>query len=331
MEDGDLLELTRIGCTLQSTVFEFFEALKARLSRNGKYDAQLDTAAEHMVDEFGVMTVSQLRMQEYQRWEKVFTTAQLPTAWISTFALVLGTQIDQAAAGRPAGTPSSASLLAVDASAVSTANEPRSAKANLGQRLKALGQLDSVRLPEAIFDAIHECPDYSRYAITYNDMKSVLTEIWKWVFCEFGVATIDKEFARHIEKELVKRILSLPPGRKAWCPIILTRFENGARKAASVRRNAAELRLARTRQPLPLPSPSRVPAAHDPLPCALGSPRTVAAARSRPPTRRASPHRTLRPPPFAPIGYTQNCVHSLNPVPARCARIARPDVPARWA
>ena len=40
----ELEELARIGCSMQSTVFEFFAALKPRLSRNGKYDAQLDDA-----------------------------------------------------------------------------------------------------------------------------------------------------------------------------------------------------------------------------------------------------------------------------------------------
>ena len=53
---------------------------------------------------------------------------------------------------------------------------------NLGQRLEAIGQLDSVRLPKKIFDAITECPDYKMYSITYNDFKAVLSEIFVWTF-----------------------------------------------------------------------------------------------------------------------------------------------------
>ena len=297
---GELEELKRIGCSLQSTVFEFFEALKPRLSRNGKYDAKLDKAAEQMVDEFAVVTVSQLQQQDYQRWEKVLMTAELPTAWIQTFALILGTEIEQLAAVRPAGTPASAALATVESA---ESNDKKfGGKANLGKRLKACGQLDSVRLPETIFDAIYECPDYSRFAITYNDMKAVLTEIWKWVFCEFGVAAIDKDFARHIEKELVKRILSLPPGRKAWCPIIMTRFENGARKSAEVRCTPAanlESQTASAREHVPLsPRPS-------------GPARSVPWARhmtrARPPCasvalRAPQSPLTPAPPPLAPIG-----------------------------
>ena len=80
-----------------------------------------------------------------------------------------------------------------------------------------------------------------RYAITYNDMKAVNAEIFKWVFCQFGEKSIDLEFARHLERQLVKRIISLPPGRGTWAKAIMRRFENGSRKTAEVSARVSSL------------------------------------------------------------------------------------------
>ena len=131
----ELEELARIGCSMQSTVFEFFAALKPRLSRDGKYDAQLDDAADRMVDQYGVVNVSGLKRQELQRWEQVLAASQLPAAWIDTFALVLGINMHPLVV-KSGGTPASA-----DACSVLRTDRGQgfSGRKHLGKRLKAAG------------------------------------------------------------------------------------------------------------------------------------------------------------------------------------------------
>ena len=259
----ELEELARIGCSMQSTVFEFFAALKPRLSRNGKYDAQLDDAADRMVDQYGVVNVSGLKRQELQRWEQVLAASQLPAAWIDTFALVLGINMHPLVV-MSGGTPASAAACSV---LRTDRGQGFSGRKHLGKRLKAAGELERVKLPEAVFDAIHECPDYRRFAITYNDMKAINTAIFKWCFCEFGTVYIDMDFARHIEKLLLERIVALPPGRTKWAKIILTRFENGKRESAPVRCAASSNRS-------PLTYYFRRPLTHSNLMYAPGPPLT---------------------------------------------------------
>ena len=233
---AELQELTRIGCTINSTAFELFDKLKGRLSRGGKYDDALDKAADLFVEKFGITTVKELQLQPRQRCEYVFTTAELPGAWVDTLGSVLGVVFDEV--GVPGGTPASAALGSPPVM-TQIGHDKRlfKAQASLGKSLIAAGQLESRgRLPLRIFDAIKECADYKRYALTYNDMRAVTTEIWLWVVATFGVSSIDIEFARHIEKQLVAKILSLPPGRRhGWAKIIMLRFENGNRSNAAVR------------------------------------------------------------------------------------------------
>ena len=160
------------------------------------------------------------------------------------------------------------------------------AQASLGKSLIAAGQLESRgRLPLRIFDAIKECADYKRYALTYNDMRAVTTEIWLWVVATFGVSSIDIEFARHIEKQLVAKILSLPPGRRhGWAKIIMLRFENGNRSNAAVRHAPPSHNPFRARaHPRPRPS------AGTPLNVTSGrmSTRTLLWRSTRPTSQRA--------------------------------------------
>ena len=55
-----------------------------------------------------------------------------------------------------------------------------------------------------------------------------------WTFATFGTVRIDMVYARHLEKQLVSEILSLPPNRPRWCKSILDRFENARRSSAQV-------------------------------------------------------------------------------------------------
>ena len=235
------VELQRIGCSLASSAIEFVDALKPRLSKTGKYNDRLDGLAELMVENWGVFTVAQVRDKgTYEHWEQAFTQTGLPTAWIETIGRALGVELVAASSyGRPAGTPASASLAMLETVELpmDVIKQARfSGLNNLGKRLEAIGQLDGVRLPQKIFDAITECPDYKRLSITYNDFKAVLSEIFKWTFATFGTVHIDRLFARHLEKELIKNKVFLPANRSSWSSCILDRFENGRRTKAEVRR-----------------------------------------------------------------------------------------------
>lgn len=233
-------ELQRIGCSLASSAIEFVDALKPRLSKTGKYDDRLDALAELMVENWGVFTVASVRDKgNYELWEQALTQAGLPTAWVETFGRALGVQLVPASSsGRPAGTPSSASLATFELPEPVIKEARFAGRNNLGARLEAIGELDGVRLPQKIFDAIYECPDYKKFSITYNDFKAVLTALFVWVFATFGTVNIDKKFARHLEKELINNKVFLPPNRSSWTNCIIDRFENGRRKNAKVRRAA---------------------------------------------------------------------------------------------
>ena len=231
-------ELERIGCSLASSVLDFCDCLKPRLSKTGKYDDKLDHLADLIVESWGAFTIAQVRdKSNYERWEQALTQAGLPPAWVETFGRTLGLELAPTTLpGRPGGTPlSAAAAYAKGDLPESVIKEARfSGQNNLGKRLEAIGVLNSVRLPQKVFDAIKECPDYKTFAITYNDFKAVLSEIFVWTFATYGTVHIDRKFARQLEKELVNEKVFPPAGRPSWFKSILDRFENGRRKSAKV-------------------------------------------------------------------------------------------------
>ena len=100
-------ELERLGCTLASSALDFFDAVKPRLSRVGKYDASLDALAETMVEHWGLVSVAQMQeVLTYEKWQEGLVKVGLPTAWVSTFARALDVDLSPAmTTGRLGGTP----------------------------------------------------------------------------------------------------------------------------------------------------------------------------------------------------------------------------------
>ena len=231
-------ELARLGLTEESSALEFVDAVKARLSRAGKFDTQLDELSDKRVELHGVFFVSDLLKITETDWSQMLVQAKLLVAWLRTITKVLGCQVeDLGPKPRLGGTPLSAAFapppLTIELEPT-VADSKYTGCDRLGARLKAAGELDGVMLPPQIFDAIEECPDPTRYAITYNDFKAVLRKIFKWTIARFNTVRIDVVFARHLEKQLVKRVLALPQGRVSWAKSILDRFENGRRATAKV-------------------------------------------------------------------------------------------------
>ena len=228
-------ELERLGCTWSSTPHEFWTACSGRLSPNGKYDDLCQDMADDMVEQHGIMSVAQMTELYRHQWTDMLGKHGAKPGWVDTFMRILNTEFKVMCNDKTA-IPEAALKMQLQAEHKKNSfKEARFGKqwSNLGEALKARGELDSVSLPASVFEAPYECPDVSAFNLSYNDTKAVTKEIFLWVLKKFNTVYIDKTFALHVEKLLLAAGIKHYKGER-WWKVIVDRFENGRRSHAKV-------------------------------------------------------------------------------------------------
>ena len=245
-------ELERIGCTWSSTAHEFWAACSKRLSPNGKYDELCEGMAEDMVETHGIMAVSQMLDLYRHQWEDLLKARGAKLGWVETFMRILGSEFKIMPHEKQSSVPVSALKLQLEEQLhhKNSFNAARfgNQSSNLGAALKMAGKLDKVTLPASVLEAPTECPDVTRYALSYNDVKAVSTAIFVWILKEYKTVYIDKTFAQRIEKLLHDAKFRLTGNDKTgeprrWWKVIYDRMENGRRKHAKVCHRTNRTRL----------------------------------------------------------------------------------------